>query len=91
MRSSRQEIMDKIFNIQEIRFDKEYLFIRIDGKSYRIRIRDISQKLSAATDKERSEYDISPSGYGIHWPAIDEDLSVSGILKAIPHPFVPSV
>jgi len=82
--------MDKIYNIQEIRFDKEFLFIRIDNKSYKIRIRDISLKLTAATDKERLAYTVSPSGYGLHWPAIDEDLSISGILKVIAHQVVPS-
>ncbi len=30
---------------------------------------------------ERAMYRISPSGYGIHWPLIDEDLSINGILR----------
>jgi hypothetical protein len=25
-------------------------------------------------------YEISPSGYGIRWPLIDEDLSIDGLL-----------
>ncbi|RYX81481.1 DUF2442 domain-containing protein, partial [bacterium] len=32
-------------------------------------------------DVEREMYRISSSGYGIHWPLIDEDLSVNGILR----------
>ncbi|OYZ50723.1 MAG: hypothetical protein B7Y15_08625 [Bacteroidetes bacterium 24-39-8] len=28
-------------------------------------------------------FTISPSGYGIHWPLIDEDLAVDAILKSI--------
>jgi len=34
------------------------------------------QKASAA---ERADYEIMPMG--IHWPAIDEDLSIAGMLK----------
>jgi len=25
-------------------------------------------------------YEFSPSGYGIHWPLIDEDISMDGLL-----------
>jgi len=25
---------------------------------------------------------VSPSGYGIHWPELDEDLSIDGMIKA---------
>jgi hypothetical protein len=34
-------------------------------------------------DHERNEFKISPSGYGIHWSLLDEDLSINGLLKAI--------
>jgi hypothetical protein len=34
-----------------------------------------------ATEAERNFYKISPSGYGIHWPAIDEDLSIKGLIN----------
>lgn len=76
--------MDKIHNIREIKFDKDWFFITIDDQNYKIRISNISKKLSGASDQERLDYHISPSGYGIHWPAIDEDLSIPGILKSIP-------
>lgn len=37
-------------------------------------------KLSDAAKEQLENYEISPSGYGIHWPDIDEDLSVLGFL-----------
>lgn len=43
---------------------------------------DISEKLAKATDHERSEFRITPSGYGIHWNLLDEDLSINGLLKS---------
>ena len=35
---------------------------------------------SEATKDQLENYEISPSGYGIHWPDLDEDLSVLGLL-----------
>jgi hypothetical protein len=36
--------------------------------------------LAQASDAELKHFEISPSGYGIHWPLIDEDISIDGLL-----------
>jgi len=36
-------------------------------------------RLKAATAAQRAHYEIMPMG--IHWPDIDEDLSVAGMMK----------
>ena len=38
-------------------------------------------RLAAADDKQRARWELLGDGQGIHWPEIDEDLSVSGILR----------
>ena len=38
-------------------------------------------RLAAADDKQRARWELLGDGQGIHWPDIDEDLSVSGILR----------
>ena len=43
-----------------------------------------SWRLSEATPEERSRFEIIGSGSGIHWPEIDEDISVEGMLRGIP-------
>jgi hypothetical protein len=43
-------------------------------------------RLLDATDAERSNWQISGGGYGIHWPDIDEDLSTEGLLRGAPAP-----
>ncbi|MBX3164783.1 MAG: DUF2442 domain-containing protein [Bacteroidetes bacterium] len=68
-------------NIQNITFDKGFMCLKIDNKSIKIALDKISSKLKNADDLQRSFYKISPSGYGIHWSLIDEDLSVEAILK----------
>jgi hypothetical protein len=37
-------------------------------------------RLAKATKVQLKKFRISPSGYGIHWSEIDEDLSVKGFL-----------
>jgi len=37
-------------------------------------------RLQTATPAERAVWEICAGGYGIHWPKIDEDLSVDGLL-----------
>ncbi len=68
-------------NIKKIEFNGDFMVIEIDGKKIEFLLEKISPKLKSATDMERNFYKISPSGYGIHWALIDEDLSIEGLLR----------
>ena len=57
------------------------MILSIDESEIRVDLSTISEKLLAASDIERAVYKISPSGYGIHWPLIDEDISVNELVK----------
>jgi hypothetical protein len=37
-------------------------------------------RLAHATQAERLRFQISGAGYGIHWPDLDEDIGVEGLL-----------
>ena len=41
-------------------------------------------RLLAATPEQRSNWQLSSAGFGIHWPDIDEDLSTAGLLRGAP-------
>lgn len=41
-------------------------------------------KLLHASQKDRDHWEVSGAGFGIHWPTIDEDLSVDGLLRGAP-------
>jgi hypothetical protein len=43
-----------------------------------------SWRLSEATPEQRSRFEIIGSGTGIHWPEVDEDISVEGMLHGVP-------
>lgn len=70
----------KFHEIGRVYFKEENLFLLIDGEEYVFPVSQISEKLLHANKIEREKYEISPSGYGIHWPLIDEDLSIDGLL-----------
>jgi Protein of unknown function (DUF2442) len=38
-------------------------------------------KLARATTEELQNYDLLGDGEGIHWPDLDEDVSVEGLLR----------
>jgi hypothetical protein len=41
-------------------------------------------RLANGTAKERSKWTISYSGRGLHWEALDEDISVKGLIAGLP-------
>jgi hypothetical protein len=43
-----------------------------------------SWRLSDATVEQRRRYELIGDGSGIHWPDVDEDISVRGMLDGIP-------
>ncbi len=75
-------LLEKIHNIQSLTFEGDNMLILIDNQLFKISLFHVSSKLAGANKDERNNYIISPSGYGIHWPALDEDLSVNGLLQS---------
>lgn len=70
-----------LHKIASVHFEGEVLIIQADKQTYKWKLEDISDKLSHAAASVRNNFIISPSGYGIHWPQIDEDLSLNGLLN----------
>ena len=66
--------------ISAVHIEGDMLIVLSGEITYKWRIDEVSKKLSHATESERNNFEISPSGYGIHWPQIDEDLSLIGLL-----------
>lgn len=60
----------------------EALILVLESGSVSIPWEKCSARLARASLIERSRAELSPSGYGIHWPLIDEDLAVGPLLRA---------
>ena len=73
--------MNATHNIESVKFEGNNILIKIDGKEMIFDLNIISTKLKNANELEKEMFKISPSGYGIHWPLIDEDISVAALLK----------
>jgi hypothetical protein len=41
-------------------------------------------RLAHGSMKERQRWELIGPGIGIHWPALDEDISIDGLLKGAP-------
>jgi hypothetical protein len=54
-----------------------------DGRSISVPLA-WSWRLSEATPEQRSHWRLIGSGEGVHWPDVDEDISVRGMLDGVP-------
>jgi hypothetical protein len=62
-----------------VRFDDDSLWVDLDdGRTLAVPLAWFP-RLLAATPQQRSEVEISP--HGLHWDALDEDVSIAGLLS----------
>lgn len=66
---------------KEVAFsDDEFAVLLADGRRVSVPLAWFPRLLHA-TPAQRAHYEILGDGQGIHWPDLDEDLSVAGLLK----------
>ena len=81
--------MNTVFNVTEPRLlnaqitEDEIIAHLVDGRTISVPL-IWSWRLSEATEKQRKHFEILGDGQGIHWPDIDEDISVEGMLYGSP-------
>ena len=65
----------------DVRFDKEMMHVRLkDGREISVPL-EWFPKLRDASTKQRKNWRLIGKGVGIRWPDLDEDVSVSALLK----------
>lgn len=66
---------------QEAKFTEDDLIISlVDGRKVSVPLIWFP-RLAKATKEQLENYEILGDGEGIHWPDIDEDLSIEGLLR----------
>ena len=55
----------------------------VDGRTVSVPLA-WSWRLSDATPEQRANWELIGSGQGVHWPDVDEDISIRGMLDGIP-------
>ena len=72
--------------VKEVSVTEELItFSLVDGRVVSVPLA-WSWRLSEATPAQRNNFEIIGDGYGVHWPDVDEDLSVEGMLYGVPAP-----
>lgn len=70
--------------IMDVRLDEHALSVDLsDGRTITVPLAWFPRLLHA-TMEQRTKWQISGGGFGIHWPEIDEDLSSEGLLRGAP-------
>jgi hypothetical protein len=72
----------KFHDVQMIDFAGTEMVLKVDGQRYQVDLASVSERLANANEESRRCYSISPSGYGVHWPNIDEDLTIDGLIAS---------
>jgi len=70
----------EVITASSIETTDDELVIHLADREIRIRWERCSKILAAATSEQRRLAELSPGGYGIHWPLLDEDLSIGGLI-----------
>jgi hypothetical protein len=64
-----------------VRFEKNKMHVRLrDGREISVPL-GLFPRLREATARQRKNWRLVGKGVGIHWPELDEDISVSALLK----------
>lgn len=63
--------------------DQEIIAFLADGRTISVPLA-WSWRLSDATPEQRDNWQISGGGAYVHWPDVDEDISIESMLNGIP-------
>jgi hypothetical protein len=66
--------------ILDVRFDADQIWFKLeDGRTLGVPLVWFP-RLDTASAQQRSNWELIPGADAVHWPDIDEDVSVSGLL-----------
>lgn len=66
-----------------LRFDDNTMWVELaDGRQLGVPL-TYFPRLLHATPEQREQYELSGGGTGLHWEALDEDISVERLLRGI--------
>lgn len=72
--------------VRDVRSTEDSLVVVLmDGRTISVPLAWFPRLLHA-TARQREHWELAGAGFGIHWPELDEDLSVAGLLVGAPAP-----
>ena len=80
---SRRAYVPKTALAKSVHFDSDLMHVSlVDGRIISVPIRWFPL-LREATPQQRENYEIGGGGISLHWPEIDEDLSVAHLMAGV--------
>lgn len=74
-------VAELLFTVKEAWYENGMICLLMsDNKEIRFPV-ELNRKLKNATENQRNHIEIICNGTGLHWPDLDEDLSVTGIIE----------
>ena len=74
-------VAEILFTVREVSYENGMICLLMsDQKEIRFPV-NLNTKLKNATEQQRKNIEIICRGTGLHWPDLDEDLSVTGIIE----------
>jgi hypothetical protein len=68
---------------KSLKFDKDMMHVSLmDGRILSVPLMWFP-RLRKATAKQRKQYEIAGGGISLHWPKLDEDLSIAGLMAGV--------
>ncbi len=72
--------MNRAHEVENVSVEGTTLHMQVDGHTYSIDLAGQTNRLRQADAIALKNVEVSPSGYGLHWPDIDEDLSIDCLI-----------
>ena len=73
--------MNRFYDIGDVELKGYLLSFKVNGVSISCDLTEMSVVPANATEEQVLMIVVDPVGVGFHWPELDEDLSVKGILR----------
>ena len=78
--------VDVVPRAREVQVTEDEIIVQLqDGRTVTVPLTWFPKLLHATAD-QRKQWELLGDGEGIHWPSVDEDLSVAGMLRGTPAP-----
>ena len=74
-------VAELMFKVIKAWYDEGSVFLLLSDRKQVSFPVDLNEKLRNASPEELNNIEIICNGTGLHWPDLDEDLSVTGIME----------
>jgi len=75
--------MGKEHIVTDARVEGTTMHLVIDGVPHSFNLPYHSRRLASATPEQLANFEVAASGYGIHWPDVDEDITIDGLICGV--------